>query len=475
MLTITPRTMVLTRRTIFFVFLSLYVILCPLLILTTFGYIINPIKQEVTQTGLIFLSSLPSGADIYLEKSHYRNRSPANLSGLLPGTYKITLKKKGYKPWVQSISVAAGKAATFNQIILIPKVWPAQRLAAGPFSKMEPLAGTNYILLAEHPFLGQYCVFDWKNKLLAPLLPARSRFADWPVSEIFSEQSSPVVIFQSASFWKNKYLYVDLGQTPFRILEITRLIKEKPTAWCWNSLYPKKLLLSTRDAAGLLDVETGAAEVKWLTGLKGCGSQGKWLYILDGRDDVYRESFDGAHREFLFPKPRWEGRSAAAANPERITWIANDIFLFSTVSGSLTTNVPPYVLLDGGLAGFRYDHKTERLLFWTKKDIGFAELTRRVRLKTERAVSSKIFKVHKVWDQGQAITDCFWAAGGTHLVFQDHSAIYLLEFVPTGKPRTEKITEVKAASSIFYTEEGKAIYFLNPKDGALTALSLIPE
>ena len=110
-----------TRKLLFYIFLVLYLILCPLLILYSLGYIFNPQNKEIVQTGVIYLSSLPSDADIFLEKSHYIHATPSMIEELLPGDYTITLKSEGYKDWVENVTVEAGKAISFNNILLIPE------------------------------------------------------------------------------------------------------------------------------------------------------------------------------------------------------------------------------------------------------------------------------------------------------------------------------------------------------------------
>lgn len=120
----------LIRNTVFLVFFILYLILCPFLIFYSLGYIFNPLEKALTQTGLISISTLPQGAEIYLGNSRYIKRTPAVIDELLPGRFSIILKLKleGYKPWTHRVRVEPGRAVAFENILLIPQRWKIVRI-----------------------------------------------------------------------------------------------------------------------------------------------------------------------------------------------------------------------------------------------------------------------------------------------------------------------------------------------------------
>src|SRR3989339_88687 len=112
--------MPLIRKILFWIFTAVYAVLCPLLILYSLGYAYSPIRGEWARTGVLKLSTLPHGAEIFLEKSRFTHQTPAAIEELLPGDYTITLRKKGYKVWTQRVSIEAGKATAYEKIVLIP-------------------------------------------------------------------------------------------------------------------------------------------------------------------------------------------------------------------------------------------------------------------------------------------------------------------------------------------------------------------
>lgn len=70
--------------------------------------------EEEVKTGKIFLSSSPSGADIYFEDSKTGKVTPDSLTSLLPGSYSIKLRLPGYAEETVNVSVQSGVRRFIN-------------------------------------------------------------------------------------------------------------------------------------------------------------------------------------------------------------------------------------------------------------------------------------------------------------------------------------------------------------------------
>lgn len=102
-----------------YVLVAIAVILATTLLLYTasgFG-----VKQgKVIQNGLVFISSNPSGANIYLNDQLHNDRSNARL--ILPaGTYTMKLTRDGYRDWQRALTVEGGSVDHFDYPLLIPQ------------------------------------------------------------------------------------------------------------------------------------------------------------------------------------------------------------------------------------------------------------------------------------------------------------------------------------------------------------------
>lgn len=65
-------------------------------------------------TGKIFLSSSPSGADIYFENNKTGKTTPDSLTSLLPGSYIIKLRLVGYSDELVNVTLQSGQRKFIN-------------------------------------------------------------------------------------------------------------------------------------------------------------------------------------------------------------------------------------------------------------------------------------------------------------------------------------------------------------------------
>ncbi len=97
-----------------FLFLSA----ATLLVLWASGYKYNFKAHKFEKTGLIYLVSEPRKVKIYINDKLVKERTPARLGYILPGKYKVEIKKKNYLTWSKEIEVSAGKVIKFENIVL---------------------------------------------------------------------------------------------------------------------------------------------------------------------------------------------------------------------------------------------------------------------------------------------------------------------------------------------------------------------
>ena len=74
---------------------------------------------EVIQSGLIFISSRPEPADIYINGA--KNDKTTNTRLLMQaGQYTFELKRDGYRSWKRAINVEGGVVVRFDYPVLFP-------------------------------------------------------------------------------------------------------------------------------------------------------------------------------------------------------------------------------------------------------------------------------------------------------------------------------------------------------------------
>lgn len=82
----------------------------------------------MVQTGGIYLRSVPSGAQIFVNSKLSKN-SPRLLSHLLPKKYQITLTKNGYFPWQKNLEISPKLVTEARNIILFPQNFEKELIA----------------------------------------------------------------------------------------------------------------------------------------------------------------------------------------------------------------------------------------------------------------------------------------------------------------------------------------------------------
>jgi hypothetical protein len=146
-----------------------YFLMAVALILATYvllnlasGYGVQ--QGKVIQNGLVFVSSNPSGASIYLNGRLHDERSNARL--ILPsGTYTMSLSKSGYRDWQRALTVEGGSVEHFDYPLLIPKQLSPNAVsgyAAVP-NLMTESPDRRWLIVQTAGQMTSYDVYDLRN------------------------------------------------------------------------------------------------------------------------------------------------------------------------------------------------------------------------------------------------------------------------------------------------------------------------
>jgi len=113
------------RKFLFFSLFLLFLIAAPLIILYSLGYRLDLKNKKITQTGGIFVKTIPPSAQIFLngklsKKTDFLFGS-AVIKNLLPRTYKVRVEKDGFFPWEKELEVKEKEVTKTKTIVLFPK------------------------------------------------------------------------------------------------------------------------------------------------------------------------------------------------------------------------------------------------------------------------------------------------------------------------------------------------------------------
>lgn len=96
------------RKALFFLFVGIFFVSAPLVVLYTAGYRFNRTNNTVSQTGTLSIASTPRGAASYVNGEDINDATPAVLQRLSSGTRTVKLTKDGYHDWERTVNVESG-------------------------------------------------------------------------------------------------------------------------------------------------------------------------------------------------------------------------------------------------------------------------------------------------------------------------------------------------------------------------------
>lgn len=117
------------RYVAFYFSLALYFVLLPIVLSYSLGYHIDFHKFIIYKTGIISLTSAPSGASIYINGKLYKDATPVRIEELKPGTYSVEVKREGFYPWQKDLAVIPNMVTRAENIILFPLLQDMPKLS----------------------------------------------------------------------------------------------------------------------------------------------------------------------------------------------------------------------------------------------------------------------------------------------------------------------------------------------------------
>ncbi|HVC36548.1 MAG TPA: PEGA domain-containing protein [Candidatus Dormibacteraeota bacterium] len=190
----------------------------------------------VIQNGLIFVSSTPTPAQIYLNGQLSQSKTDARL--VVPaGVYQLQLRRNGYRPWQRAVTLDGGSVQHFDYPFLIPLSLVTQKIEAyaTPASFVTQSPDLRWLLVAPSSDGITFDEYDLKstNPKLAPinipttLLTKASTSQSWQVIE-WSDDNQHLLLAHHYDA-KTEFIVLDL-KNPDQSVNLNKLFGFEPTA-----------------------------------------------------------------------------------------------------------------------------------------------------------------------------------------------------------------------------------------------------
>jgi hypothetical protein len=195
----------------------------------------------VIQNGIVFFSSHPASARVYIDGKLYKNQTSTRAS-LPAGIYNITMARTGYQDWKRTIEINGGSVTYFDYPLLLPT--NVQTTTVAPLTALPSLATQSpdrrWLVLSEPAVSGSFLIYDLKGavKVNTPIaLPI-----GLATKTTTSEQWQAVEWADDNQHLLVKHIYDDKAefilldrQNPEQSLNLNQTLSAAPTALTLNN------------------------------------------------------------------------------------------------------------------------------------------------------------------------------------------------------------------------------------------------
>jgi len=232
------------RKIVFYIFFLIYLILCPLIVTRMLGFNINPLTLHIVKTGLVYISTNPPDATVYIDGRMSHQTTPAVLRDLAPGEHFIRLELSGYNDWERNIPVLPKKATVLANTLLIPEEWPIKKISDDSYQNI--ILADDDTLIAIDPTLKGIDIFHTTSGIeedfnegntveKTPLFSTNSIYANGKLVHLYNAPQSPFILLEANIKDKHKFLWVNLKENPPLIEDISDLFVDIPTDIAWSN------------------------------------------------------------------------------------------------------------------------------------------------------------------------------------------------------------------------------------------------
>lgn len=106
------------RRGLYYLYVLLFLVTAPTVVLYTAGYRFDFRTQSLVKTGALSVTTVPRGAELLLSGDEQLTKTPSLLKNVIPGTYELTLSKEGYHSWQRQIQVNSRETTFVDEVVL---------------------------------------------------------------------------------------------------------------------------------------------------------------------------------------------------------------------------------------------------------------------------------------------------------------------------------------------------------------------
>lgn len=435
------------------------------------GYMFNPSPEPgIFKSGLIYISTAPPGADVYLGNRRYARKTPTMIPDLLPGNYNLRLVLKKHTAWSNDVPIEAGKATVLERVLLFRENLKTKELELQKFDEITPIPNSRYVILSKSELAADFYLYDLKLEKLKSIFPLHSSFRDMKVLSAITVEKSAAFLLHLDSSKGEKFIWVEPRRTELKIKNVSNLISSSPDHVQWDPDDKNRIYLFHDNSIDIVNLTTKAAQARLIDQVQGFGLFNRKLFVLKSDYTFAKYDHDGKFEKNLFQDPAL-GQILFGEHFFKVEVFPDDLIIFLNEDGRLITNRMPYQFAEKGILDYEYDPKSERLLVWKEDSIGIIDFSKGKDEDVAFEFHPKLTWIFK----GEKIKQAYWVYEASHVLFLTNNKVFLLELETYGRPNLKELIEVKPKSSISYSEDLGNLYYLSKESGRLSYLEVLPR
>ncbi|MBF0479426.1 MAG: PEGA domain-containing protein [Candidatus Omnitrophica bacterium] len=446
-------------------------------------------QKPIEKTGIISLSSLPSGAKIYINGKLYASHTPTILRDLKTGEYEITLTADKFMPWKKTVPVMEGQASVLEDILLIPKVWPKRIVTTRVFKKIIPVDEKALLLLPGDNTVQGIFVYRWSNPALSINLkndnPASNEkiypLFNAPVSPFPNELEDIFTMPESTHFLlklrnttdpeKIIYTWVDPLSTPASFTsstDISALFTNPPDKIFWSNDDEDNIFTLNNNTVSRLDIKNQNLYPQIIKNIKGAGLRGRQIFVIDQSNHFNKFDYRQLKPETLTGDLDQLPKEFQDEQNYNIDILNDNMVVFLGLNGQLLWNNLPYMLIEQGCRGYLPVHQGRQIMVWTQNKIGIIDFTEN----RKEGIFETGPSVKWIIENGSDITQAFLVNRGSQILFKDGSKVNLTDTELMYNRDISLITTTE--SPIVYSDRAQKLFYLDDKNQQLNVIDILP-
>lgn len=466
------------RKAIFLIFVAIYLGVTPLTILYALGYIFNPVQQTLLQTGLVSLNSDPPRANITIDGTLLKDKTPLVLRNLRPGVHDIQISLPGRHPWHKQVDVKPERAIRFEEILLFPLSLEPEILGNFPVSRIASTPGGKYLLIQGGDRTSWLYLFDSEGKKFEPVF-SRSRNHKAEVNEIYLSPTGDRAMILLQKKGKIHPLFVRLTD-PLQMSDLTDFLEEPFRDLRWSLNHKDSLFYLKENTLMRLDLDRKILYPALTKKVRGYTPHERGLFVLNETGQFLRLNEKGKIQDVLLDDPSKANLIFGAdpkesysifflPNPFVFSALNDALAIFLSEKGRLLSNKLPY-FLDERVEGVAVAVSHSRLAYRKGEELWMVDFEQEgEKVFFERGPTPK-----KIYKGKNGLSHLVWFYHDRYLLFLEGDRLMVQDFEGEGKP-VELLKVSSRTPEAYFDPRRGFLYFTHPEGDRLARVELFEE